>query len=68
MPKNVTGSFDVHQSNGFTVHLDVSDQAGDGRFTGEASRDGQQGPIFLHDAQATDHEITFLLTTEDAGT
>ena len=66
MPKNVTGNFDVHQSNGFTVHIDVIDQAEDGRLTGEASRDGQTGPIFFHDAFATDDEITFLLTAEDA--
>jgi hypothetical protein len=59
MSKDVRGNWDLTQSNGFVLHMEVADEDPDGSFTGRANVDGQAGFIDLTDTRATDDEITF---------
>lgn len=61
MPKDVRGKWDLHQSNGFTLHMEVDGQDRDGTFNGKANVHGKAGFTDLADTRATDDEITFLM-------
>lgn len=61
MPKDVRGNWDLTQSNGFILHLEVAGQDGDGTFNGKANVHGKAGFTDLTDTRATDDEITFLM-------
>src|SRR6478736_905321 len=59
MPKNIVGQWDVVQSNGFTVHMEVNKLAQNGSFGGTASVVGTAGVRELANGRVTDDEITF---------
>jgi hypothetical protein len=59
MPEDVRGNWDLYQSNGFTVHMEVAEEDADGSFTGRATIHGKAGFTELVDTRATDSEITF---------
>ncbi|MFZ2529427.1 MAG: hypothetical protein WAX14_17525 [Rhodococcus sp. (in: high G+C Gram-positive bacteria)] len=61
MAKDVRGDWDLHQSNGFTLHVEVADEDPDGSFTGKANVHGKAGFTPLTDTRATDDEFTFQM-------
>ncbi|GAA5023762.1 hypothetical protein [Kitasatospora paranensis] len=60
-PMDVRGDWDLTQSNGFTVHMQIDGEDPDGTFNGRGNIDGKAGFIDLADTRATDHEITFQM-------
>ncbi|MEV6256726.1 hypothetical protein ACIHAX_19515 [Nocardia sp. NPDC051929] len=61
MSRDVRGNWSLHQSNGFTVHVEVAGEDGDGTFNGKGNIHGQPGFIEFTDTRATDDEITFQM-------
>ncbi|MEV6256725.1 hypothetical protein ACIHAX_19510 [Nocardia sp. NPDC051929] len=61
LPRDVTGTWNLHQGNSFTLHVDVVSEDGDGTFNGKGNIHGQPGFIELTDTRATDDEITFQM-------
>ncbi|NEA54794.1 hypothetical protein G3I60_11720 [Streptomyces sp. SID13666] len=61
MAMDVRDKWDLNQSNGFTLHMEIAEEDDDGFFSGRANIHGQAGFHDLTDARATDDEFTFLM-------
>nr|WSZ99512.1 hypothetical protein OH820_31105 [Streptomyces sp. NBC_00857] len=61
MVMDVRDKWDLFQSNGFTLHMEVAEEDNEGAFTGQANVDGKAGFQPIADARATDSDFTFLL-------
>ncbi|OJF79723.1 hypothetical protein [Nocardia seriolae] len=61
MPRDVRGNWDLHQGNGFTLHMEIADEDGEGSFDGRVNVHGKAGFTGLADTRATDDELTFQM-------
>jgi hypothetical protein len=61
MARDVRGTWNIHQSNGFTVTVQVDDEDADGSFTGNGDIGGGAQNITLTDTRATDNEFTMQM-------
>ncbi|MFE9949323.1 hypothetical protein ACFYRJ_17530 [Streptomyces sp. NPDC005531] len=62
MPKDVTGDWDVVQSNNHTLHLEISSEnTRNGEFSGRANIHGKAGYTDLADTKVTNDDIRFRM-------
>ncbi|MEU0088791.1 hypothetical protein [Streptomyces sp. NPDC006274] len=61
MPMDVRGNWDINQSNGFTLHLEVTGEDPQGFFDGRIAIANKANYRQIEDAKATDREFTFKM-------
>ncbi|MDQ0577896.1 hypothetical protein [Streptomyces rishiriensis] len=61
MPRNVVGNWDIAQSNGFILHVQIDNEDEHGLLRGKVNVHNKAGFTDLQDARVTDTDITFLM-------